>query len=65
MKQKSTDFRMKKRTTQFAVVMILIGTIGAYIWSHWFLAINIFVALNMLQFTFTNWCLVDKIFKND
>jgi len=54
-------FAMKKETTRLAASMVIVASLGAYLWSPWFLVLNLFVGLNMLQFTFTNWCLAEKI----
>lgn len=54
---------MKKPTMRLAAVLITLGVAGAYWLSPWYLLIPLFVALNMFQFSYTGWCLVDKIFK--
>ena len=54
---------MKKQTTRLAAILVIIASIGAFYLSQWFLLLSLFVGLNMLQFTYTNWCLAEKVFK--
>jgi hypothetical protein len=54
---------MKTPTTRLAATLIIVGVALSYFISQWFLLIPLFVAINMMQYTFTNWCLADKIFK--
>ncbi|MGV8163111.1 MAG: YgaP family membrane protein [Candidatus Nanoarchaeia archaeon] len=42
--------------------LILISSVLVYFYSINWIFITIFVGLNLMQYTFTNWCLMEKIF---
>ncbi|MFA6073614.1 MAG: DUF2892 domain-containing protein [Candidatus Woesearchaeota archaeon] len=42
--------------------LVLISSILAYFYSKNWLFLTMFVGLNLIQYSFTNWCLMEKIF---
>ncbi len=45
----------------FAGSLVLIGSVLAYFYSIYWLFLTGFIGLNLLQYGFTNWCLLAKI----
>lgn len=43
--------------------MVLISTLGAYFIHINFIWLGVFVGVNLFQFGFTQWCLMDEILK--
>ena len=57
-----TMTQMERVIRRMAGVMVTISLILGYFVSPWWFLLTAFVGLNLLQSSFTNWCLAEDIF---
>jgi hypothetical protein len=51
------DVLIRRIAGSFVLLSVLLGTLV----SPWFYAFTAFVGLNLLQSSFTNWCLLERV----
>ncbi|MCF7871660.1 DUF2892 domain-containing protein [Candidatus Woesearchaeota archaeon] len=54
---------MKKKNLMRLIIGLLVtlSAVLTYLFSPWWLILTLFVGLNLIQFSFTNWCLMEVI----
>lgn len=54
-------WQIEARVRAVAGALVVIGTVLAALVSPWWLLLTAFVGLNLLQSSFTNWCLMTNL----
>ena len=53
--------KMENKIRAIAGTFVFVSAVLGYVHSKYWLFFTMFVGLNLFQFAFTNWCLMEKI----